>query len=53
MTALRDSASLKTEGTPQVAREARHNFRKDDDVRWQFGVPPKDNGNPVSVNASN
>ena len=21
-------------------------FRKDDDVRWQFGVPPKGNANP-------
>jgi hypothetical protein len=28
-------------------------LRKDDDVRWQFGVPPKGNGNPLSVNASN
>jgi len=26
---------------PQVVSEAKDNFRKDDDVRWQFGVLPK------------
>jgi hypothetical protein len=52
-TALRDSAFLQSDAKPQVVSEARDNFRKDDDVRWQFGVPPKGNGNPLSVNASN
>ena len=44
-TALRDSAFLQSEATMQVVSEARDNFRKDDDVRWQFGVPPKGNAN--------
>ena len=37
-TALRDSAFLQSEAKMQVASEAKDNFRKDDDVRWQFGV---------------
>ena len=44
-TALRDSAFLQSEATMQVVSEAKDNFRKDDDVRWQFGVPPKGNAN--------
>ena len=44
-TALRDSAFLQSEASPQVVSEAKDNFRKDDDVRWQFGVPPKGNAN--------
>ncbi|MCK9588310.1 MAG: N-6 DNA methylase [Terrimicrobiaceae bacterium] len=44
-TALRDSAFLQSEAKMQVVSEAKDNFRKDDDVRWQFGVPPKDNAN--------
>ena len=39
-TALRDSAFLQSEASPQVVSEAKDNFRKEDDVRWQFGVPP-------------
>ena len=34
-TALRDSAFLQSEAKPQVVSEAKDNFRKDDDVRWQ------------------
>jgi type I restriction enzyme M protein len=44
-TALRGSAFLQSEAKPQVVSEAKDNFRKDDDVRWQFGVPPKGNAN--------
>ncbi len=44
-TALRASAFLQTGGTLQVMAERQDNFRKDDDVRWQFGVPPKGNAN--------
>ena len=36
-TALRDSACLQCEAKTQVVSEAKNNFRKDDDVRWQFG----------------
>lgn len=35
-TALRDSAFLQSETKPQVVSEAKENFRKDDDVRWQW-----------------
>ena len=34
-TALRGSAFLPSEAKPQVVSEAKDNFRKDDDVRWQ------------------
>jgi len=34
-TALRGSAFLQSEAKPQVVSEAKDNFRKDDDVRWQ------------------
>lgn len=34
-TALRGSAFLQSETIPQVVSEAKDNFRKDDDVRWQ------------------
>jgi len=44
-TALRDRAFLQSEAKMQVVTEAKDNFRKDDDVRWQFGVPPKGNAN--------
>ena len=44
-TALRGSAFLHTGGKLQVMTERQDNFRKDDDVRWQFGVPPKGNAN--------
>ena len=44
-TALRGSAFLQTGGKLQVMAERHDNFRKDDDVRWQFGVPPKGNAN--------
>ena len=37
-TALRASAFLQAGGTLQVMAERQDNFRKDDDVRWQFGV---------------
>jgi|GEM_PF-3300697 len=40
-TALRGSAFLQSEASPQVVTAAKDNFRKDDDVRWQFGVPPQ------------
>jgi len=36
-TALRDSAFLHTGGKLRVMTERQHNFRKDDDVRWQPG----------------
>lgn len=35
-TALRDSAFIKSEASPQVVREAKDNFRKDDDARRQW-----------------
>ncbi|MBL9154583.1 MAG: N-6 DNA methylase [Verrucomicrobiales bacterium] len=35
-TALRGSAFLQSEAKPQVVSEAKDNFRKDDDVRWQW-----------------
>ncbi len=44
-TALSGSTFLGSEAEPQVVSEAKDNFRKDDDVRWQFGVPPKGNAN--------
>jgi type I restriction enzyme M protein len=44
-TALRGSQFLQSEAKMQVVSEAKDNFRKDDDVRWQFGVPPKGNAN--------
>ena len=44
-TALSDSAFLHAGGKLQVLTERQDNFRKDDDVRWQFGVPPKGNAN--------
>jgi type I restriction enzyme M protein len=44
-TALRACAFIQSEATMQVVSEAKDNFRKDDDVRWQFGVPPKGNAN--------
>lgn len=34
-TALRGNAFLQSEAKPQVVSEAKDNFRKDDDVRWQ------------------
>jgi CRISPR/Cas system-associated exonuclease Cas4 (RecB family) len=43
-TALRDRAFLPSEAKPEVAREAKDNWSKDD-VHWQFGVPPKGNAN--------
>ncbi|OYU42767.1 MAG: hypothetical protein CFE44_22160 [Burkholderiales bacterium PBB4] len=44
-TALRDSAFLQSEAKPQVVSKAKDNFREDDGVRWQYGVPPKRNAN--------
>jgi len=44
-TALRGSAFLQSGAIPQVVSAAKDNFRNDDDVRWQFGVPPKGNSN--------
>ena len=44
-TALRASAFLQTGGTLQVMAERHDNWSKDDDVHWQFGVPPKGNAN--------
>jgi hypothetical protein len=35
-TAPRGSATLQNRTNPQVVREAQDNFRKDDDVRWQW-----------------
>ncbi len=35
-TALRGSATLRNRPNPQVVRGAQDNFRKDDDVRWQW-----------------
>jgi hypothetical protein len=52
-TALRGRAFLQCKSISQVVSKAKDNFRKDDDVRWQFGVPPKGNANLLSVNASN
>jgi len=45
-TALRRSAVLQNEASPQVANEAQENFRKDDDVRWQpsGARPPERSG---------
>ena len=40
-TALRDCVFFQTGGKLQVMTERQDNFRKDDDVRWQFGVPPQ------------
>jgi len=40
-TALGGSALLQSEASPQVVSAAKDNFRKNDDVRWQFGVPPQ------------
>jgi len=46
-TARRDSAFLQSEASPQVVREAKDNFRKDDDVRWQpSGARQIAKGNP-------
>ena len=39
-TALRACALTESEATLQVVSEAKDNFRKDEDVRWQYGVPP-------------
>jgi hypothetical protein len=36
-TALRGSAFPQSVANPQVVSEAKDNFRKVDDVRWQFG----------------
>ena len=44
-TALRGSAFLQSEAKTQVVSKAKDNFRKDDDVRCQFGVPLKGNAN--------
>jgi type I restriction enzyme M protein len=44
-TAPRDSALIQSEAKRQVVSEAKDNFRKDDDVRWQYGLPPKGNAN--------
>jgi hypothetical protein len=41
-TALRTCSFTLSEGTMQVVSEAKDNSRMDDDVRWQFGVPPED-----------
>jgi len=43
--ALRDSAFLHTGGKLQVMTERQDNFRKDDDVRWQCGIPVRVNPN--------
>ena len=43
--ALRGGAFPYTGGKPQVVSEANDNFRKDDEVRWQFGVPLRVNLN--------
>lgn len=45
-TALRDSTRHDREAYPQVFRGAKDNCSKDDDVRWQVGIPPKGIGNP-------
>jgi type I restriction enzyme M protein len=46
-TALRDGAFLQSEAKPQVVSEAKDNFRKDDDVRWQpSGARQIAKGNP-------
>jgi hypothetical protein len=42
---LRGSAFLQTGGTLQVTAERQDNFCKDDDMRWQFDVPPKVSAN--------
>ena len=52
-TALRGSAFLQSEAKMQVVSEAKDNFRKDDDVRWQFGVPPKGICGKSHLNLSN
>lgn len=45
--ALRDSAFLQSEASPQVVSEAKDNSRKDDDVRWQpSGARQIAKGNP-------
>ena len=46
-TALRGSAFLQSEASPQAVSEAKDNFRKDDDVRWQpSGARQIAKGNP-------
>ena len=48
-TALRDSAFLQREAKMQVVSEAKDNFRKDDDVRWQpSGARSTAKGSPQS-----
>lgn len=42
-TATRGSAPLKNRANPQVVRKAWYNFRKDDDVRWQYTERPLSN----------
>ncbi len=44
-TAPRGSAFVQTGGKLQVMTERQHNFRQDDDVRWQIGVSPRGNAN--------
>ncbi len=46
-TALRGSAFLQSEPSPQVVSEAKDNFRKDEDMRWQpSGARQIAKGNP-------
>jgi type I restriction-modification system DNA methylase subunit len=48
-TATRGSANLRSRRERQLLANPPFNdsdwFRKDDEVRWQFGVPPKGNAN--------
>ena len=44
-TAMSGSARHNCEAYPQVVPGAKDRWSKDDDVRWQFGVPPKGNAN--------
>lgn len=47
--ARRGSAFLQSGANPQVVSEAKDNGRKDNDLRWQYGVPPKGNANFASL----
>lgn len=48
-TAQRAGANTRPKGKLQVVSEAKDNFRKHYDVRWQFGVPPNGNASFIWV----
>ncbi len=40
---MRDNSFFQNEAKIHVVSAAKDTVREDDDVRWQFGVPPKVN----------